>query len=54
MRLDARVKLFVLLAGLFITCLIVGDLIGGKLYQLDAGGLDDHLGRRSRSRSSSC
>lgn len=40
MKLDARVKLFVLLAGLFITCLIVGDLIGGKLYRLDAGGLE--------------
>ncbi len=34
MKLDARLKLFVFLAGLFITSLLVGDLIGGKLYQL--------------------
>ena len=34
MELDGRQKLFVFLAGLFVTCLIVGDIIGGKLYQL--------------------
>lgn len=39
MELDARHKLFLFLAGVFLTCLVVGDLIGGKLYQLDAGGL---------------
>jgi queuosine precursor transporter len=39
-QLDARVKLFVFLAGLFVTCLIVGDLIGGKLYQTEVG---DHV-----------
>src|SRR5688572_28142783 len=37
--LDARLKLFVFLAGLFVTSLIVGDLIGGKLYQAEIGGL---------------
>lgn len=38
-KLDARLKLFVFLAGLFLTSLIVGDLIGGKLYQVDVAGL---------------
>lgn len=38
MKLDARLKLFVFLAGLFITSLIVGDLIGGKLYQVEIAG----------------
>jgi uncharacterized integral membrane protein (TIGR00697 family) len=37
-KLDARLKLFVFLAGLFITSLIVGDLIGGKLYQVEVAG----------------
>jgi queuosine precursor transporter len=37
-QLDGRLKLFVFLAGLFFTCLIVGDLIGGKLYQTEIGG----------------
>jgi uncharacterized integral membrane protein (TIGR00697 family) len=37
--LDARLKLFVVLAGLFITSLLVGDLIGGKLYQTQVGDL---------------
>lgn len=32
MRLDARQKLFAVLVALFVTSLIVGDLIGGKLY----------------------
>ena len=31
--LDARIKLFVILAGVFTTCLVVGDIIGGKLIQ---------------------
>lgn len=39
MTLDARLKLFVFLAGLFVTSLIVGDLIGGKLYQTQLGTL---------------
>ncbi|HLU67176.1 MAG TPA: queuosine precursor transporter [Kofleriaceae bacterium] len=39
MKLDARLKLFVFLAGLFVTSLIVGDLIGGKLYQKEVAGL---------------
>ncbi|HUS63465.1 MAG TPA: queuosine precursor transporter [Kofleriaceae bacterium] len=40
MKLDARAKLFVFLAGLFITSLLVGDLIGGKLYEFELGGLE--------------
>ncbi|HTE50013.1 MAG TPA: queuosine precursor transporter [Kofleriaceae bacterium] len=39
MTLDARLKLFLFLACLFVTSLLVGDLIGGKLYQSDVGGL---------------
>jgi hypothetical protein len=39
MQLDARTRLFVALAGAFITCLLVGDIIGGKLYQVVVGGL---------------
>ncbi|HEU5075137.1 MAG TPA: queuosine precursor transporter [Polyangiaceae bacterium] len=31
--LDAKYKLFVVLAGVFTTCLVVGDIIGGKLVQ---------------------
>lgn len=38
LRLDARLKLFLFLAGLFVTSLIVGDVIGGKLFQLTLGG----------------
>jgi uncharacterized integral membrane protein (TIGR00697 family) len=33
MQLDARTRLFIILAGVFATCLIVGDVIGGKLVQ---------------------
>lgn len=33
MKLDARARLFIILAGIFSTCLIVGDIIGGKLVQ---------------------
>lgn len=32
MKLDARSRLFMFLVGGFVTCLIVGDLIGGRLY----------------------
>jgi queuosine precursor transporter len=35
--LDRRLQLFVLLASLFVTCLLVGDIIGGKLLQLTVG-----------------
>ena len=40
-KLDARQKLFAVLVALFVTSLIVGDLIGGKLYDLgiDIAGL---------------
>lgn len=31
--MDNRFKLFVVLAGVFTTCLVVGDIIGGKLIQ---------------------
>lgn len=31
MQLDARLKLFVTLVAVFVTCLVVGDLVGGKL-----------------------
>lgn len=31
MKLDARVMLFVSLVAVFVTCLVVGDLVGGKL-----------------------
>lgn len=33
MNLDARSRLFIILAGVFSTCLVVGDIIGGKLVQ---------------------
>lgn len=39
MTFDARLKLFLFLACLFVTSLLVGDLIGGKLYQTEVGGL---------------
>ncbi len=39
MELDGRLKLFVALAALFVTSLLVGDLIGGKLYQTSAAGV---------------
>lgn len=31
MKLDARLRLFVTLVAVFMTCLVVGDIIGGKL-----------------------
>lgn len=36
--LDSRIKLFVVLAGVFTTCLVVGDIIGGKLIQTSLFG----------------
>jgi uncharacterized PurR-regulated membrane protein YhhQ (DUF165 family) len=36
-RLDASHKLFLFLAALFFTSLLVGDMIGGKLYELETG-----------------
>lgn len=39
MTFDARLKLFLFLACLFVTSLLVGDLIGGKLYETEVGGL---------------
>ncbi|HEV8245708.1 MAG TPA: queuosine precursor transporter [Polyangiaceae bacterium] len=33
MKLDARTRLFIILTGIFVTCLLVGDIIGGKLVQ---------------------
>ena len=38
MQLDRRMTLFVYLVGVFLTCLLVGDLIGGKLTEVDVGG----------------
>jgi uncharacterized integral membrane protein (TIGR00697 family) len=35
---DARTKLFLVLAAVFTTCLIVGDVIGGKLIELPMPG----------------
>jgi hypothetical protein len=40
MKLDARSRLFMFLVGGFVTCLIVGDLIGGRLYGFDAFGVE--------------
>ena len=41
MRLDARQTLFLYLVGTFVTTLLVGNLIGGKLVQADLGGMTD-------------
>ncbi len=38
MNLDRRIQLFVVLTATFISCLLVGDIIGGKLLQLDETG----------------
>lgn len=38
MNLDTRTRLFIVLAGIFSTSLIVGDIIGGKLIQVGALG----------------
>jgi uncharacterized integral membrane protein (TIGR00697 family) len=37
-KLDARLTLFITLVSLFMTCLIVGDMIGGKLVSFDLLG----------------
>jgi uncharacterized integral membrane protein (TIGR00697 family) len=37
-KLDVRYKLFLVLSATFVTCLVVADLIGGKLTQLTIGG----------------
>jgi len=39
MQLDARLRLFLFLAATFCTCLVVGDLIGGKLISTTVMGL---------------
>lgn len=38
MFLDTRHKLFLVLAGVFTTCLVVGDIIGGKLVETNVLG----------------
>lgn len=38
MKLDARLSLFVTLVAVFMTCLVVGDLIGGKLTSVTLFG----------------
>jgi len=40
MRLDARLTLFMTLVGVFLTCLLLGNLIGGKLTYLHLFGRD--------------
>jgi uncharacterized integral membrane protein (TIGR00697 family) len=40
MFLDKRHKLFLVLAGIFTTCLVVGDIIGGKLIETKIFGFD--------------
>lgn len=40
MKLDARMTLFMTLVGVFLTCLLVGNLIGGKLTYLHLFGRD--------------
>ncbi len=37
MKLDNRLMLFVVLAGVFVTSLIVGDIIGVKLFEVNLG-----------------
>lgn len=39
MQIDSRQKLFVVLATVFTTCLVVGDIIGGKLIETEIFGL---------------
>ena len=38
MKLDARLNLFITLVAIFMTCLVVGDIIGGKLTSFELGG----------------
>jgi uncharacterized integral membrane protein (TIGR00697 family) len=40
MFLDKRHKLFLVLAGVFTTCLVVGDIMGGKLIETRVLGFD--------------
>jgi queuosine precursor transporter len=40
MKLDARLTLFMTLVGVFLTCLVVGNLIGGKLTYVNLFGRD--------------
>jgi hypothetical protein len=40
MKIDTRLRLFLFLTGIFVTCLIVGDLMGGKLYAREAFGVE--------------
>jgi queuosine precursor transporter len=40
MKIDARLGLFVVLVGVFVTSLIVGDIIGGKLFIVPLFGHD--------------
>ena len=40
MKLDARLTLFMTLVGVFLTCLLVGNLIGGKLTYVHGFGRD--------------
>lgn len=40
MFLDKRHKLFLVLAGIFTTCLVVGDIIGGKLVSTTLFGVE--------------
>ncbi len=40
MFLDKRHKLFMVLAGIFTTCLVVGDIIGGKLIETNLFGFE--------------
>jgi uncharacterized integral membrane protein (TIGR00697 family) len=39
LNLDGRTTFFAVLAGLFVTCLVVGDIIGGKLIEASLLGL---------------
>ncbi|HEY0787712.1 MAG TPA: VUT family protein, partial [Thermoanaerobaculia bacterium] len=38
MKLDARLTLFMTLVGVFLTSLILGNLIAGKVAGIDVGG----------------
>lgn len=42
MRIDARLRLFLYLVGTFLTCLLIGNLIGGKLTSITLFG-DERL-----------
>ncbi len=42
MQLDARLRLFMYLIGVFLTCLLIGNLIGGKLTSVTILG-DERL-----------